>query len=661
MKRVFLVFFLLPFFCLAQQKIKQEIIEKRVMMLLDQSSGEIEFDEQLYDRLEYYFDHRIDLNTSSKETLKELAILNDHQVMNLLIHIEKYGKLISIHELQAIKGFDLETITLLEPFVTVKSKNKYGPKDLREKIAQGEHDIFLRQIGFLQKSRNSSYNGSSHRYYLRYRFNASNAVRWGITAEKDPGEGFFTEQQKKGFDFYSAHLMVKEIGKVEKLLIGDYDLKFGQGLTIWSGYSFNNSESIIDQKRNNIGLLPHISSEENNFLRGVASTIGLGKLKFSAFVSDKKIDANVNTGLITSFPSSGLHRTASELSNKKAVKERIVGLRTEFNTKSLELGITILNVNYNRLVAESDELYKFHSFSGNQFQKTGLDYNWLYRNTNFYGEFSLSQGGISYLNGCHALLTPQLSFSSTVRSFSNSFIAEKTNTASNWLSPAGEQGIYVGLEYKLIKKITISAYLDQFRNRWLKYNLSGLGKGQLQYFGVRYRLNRNTKIDLSFIKRIKPQNVRITTIPSIHEIESQKLRLNLKYVVSPSWSFANRLECHFFNKTERGFMMYQDLNYKSKSGKVSFSVRYAIFDTPSFNSAIYAYEKDVLYAYQFPPYFNSGSRIYGLGRFKLTPKMTIWVKYSNWFYLGQEVYKAGVEWRNGNQKSELKIQARIRI
>ncbi|MEZ4759397.1 MAG: hypothetical protein R2810_06365 [Flavobacteriales bacterium] len=50
------------------------------------------------------------------------------------------------------------------------------------------------------------YLGPSYKLYTRYRFRYRQNISFGITAEKDEGEEFFTGAQPDGFDFYSAHL-----------------------------------------------------------------------------------------------------------------------------------------------------------------------------------------------------------------------------------------------------------------------------------------------------------------------------------------------------------------------------------------------------------------------------------------------------------------------
>ena len=51
------------------------------------------------------------------------------------------------------------------------------------------------------------------------------------------------------------------------------------------------------------------------------------------------------------------------------------------------------------------------------------------------------------------------------------------------------------------------------------------------------------------------------------------------------------------NPFETGYLIYQDVVYKPKSSPFSFSFRYGLFDTDSYNSRIYAYENDILYVF----------------------------------------------------------------
>ncbi|MBK8472078.1 MAG: hypothetical protein IPL33_07835 [Sphingobacteriales bacterium] len=56
--------------------------------------------------------------------------------------------------------------------------------------------------------------------YARYRYKYGNKISYGITAEKDPGEPFFKGANAQGFDFYSAHLYLRDIGIFKHIALG---------------------------------------------------------------------------------------------------------------------------------------------------------------------------------------------------------------------------------------------------------------------------------------------------------------------------------------------------------------------------------------------------------------------------------------------------------
>ena len=183
------------------------------------------------------------------------------------------------------------------------------------------------------KSPNSKVIGSPDNLYMRYRFKYQNHLSFGITTEKDAGETFLGNPQSenlfgykspKGFDFYSAHLFLKEIGKIDVLAFGDYHIQLGQGLTFWSGLAMGKSSNVMSLKRSPVGIKPYASIDENAFLRGAAFSVKFKKFKFLAFGSKKMIDANIvddttrqdGSLVVSSFQASGIHSTIGTLKDE---------------------------------------------------------------------------------------------------------------------------------------------------------------------------------------------------------------------------------------------------------------------------------------------------------------------------------------------------------
>ena len=64
--------------------------------------------------------HPLNLNTVGEEELLELHILQPLQVKNFLSYRKLLGALVSIREVQAIPGWDIETIHKMLPYITVR-------------------------------------------------------------------------------------------------------------------------------------------------------------------------------------------------------------------------------------------------------------------------------------------------------------------------------------------------------------------------------------------------------------------------------------------------------------------------------------------------------------------------------------------------------------
>ena len=145
-------------------------------------------------------------------------------------------------------------------------------------------------------SPNSKQLGSADNLYFRYRFKYQNHLSIGITAEKDAGENFlpnskanelFNQPTNTGFDYYSAHFYLRDVGKIRALALGDYHIQLGQGLTFWSGLAIGKSSNVMSIKRNPMGIRPYASLDENMFMRGAAISMKFKQFEFFSFGSKK--------------------------------------------------------------------------------------------------------------------------------------------------------------------------------------------------------------------------------------------------------------------------------------------------------------------------------------------------------------------------------------
>ncbi|MBA3899318.1 MAG: helix-hairpin-helix domain-containing protein [Bacteroidetes bacterium] len=674
---------------------KENSIEQKVEQIAeDAEDAEIDYT-LMFDELLLYLEHPINLNRTNKNELIGLNLLTEIQINNLLQHIEANGKLMAIYELQAIKGFDLQTIQRILPYITVSSDIDRPRITFKEVMKNGQHQFIGRQFRVLEEQKgytaiddsslaakpNSRYLGSPDRIYARYRFNYSNKLAWGFTAEKDPGEEFFIGTQKQGFDFLTAHLFARNIGIVKAIAIGDFQAQFGQGMTFWSGLAFRKSAFALNLKRQGMGLRPSGSVDESRFLRGAGITLGVKNFEFTAFGSYKKIDVNaefisdslriddedviIESTLISSIVQTGFHRTPSELEKKNLVTETIYGGNFAYKKRNLSIGLTVVRTQYGGEFFRNLSFYNQFELNNNQNSNIGLDYNYIFRNMNFFGEASRSEnGGMAIVNGVIMSVDPRLTLIFMHRNYGRNYQALHGIGIGEGTKVANEQGFYSGFVLNPIARVSITAYYDRFTFPWMRYQVNAPSYGTDALAQLTYSPSRKTEMYFRIRQRDKFRNSPedIDDIVPIVPTNQVNYRYSFSYSLSPSIKLRNRVDMIDFKigerDTEKGYMIMQDLVYKPLSKPFSLTLRYAIFDTDSWNARNYTYESNVLYAFAIPAYYGRGTRTYAMLRYNFKRNIDLWLRYGHTFYYNRDIIGTGLEEIQGNVRSEMTVQVR---
>ncbi|MFM7662494.1 MAG: hypothetical protein ACKO6A_07510, partial [Bacteroidota bacterium] len=402
---LFLIFFLVTFAARAQDR--NEIIQQRIEFISEQLQSEDIDLTNVIEALNFYFDNKLNLNSSTAEELEELNLLTAVQINDLILHRKRFGKFISIYELQSLTYWDLTTIQLVLPFVFVDDKLDNLHVSIKEALREGKFEWFIRYQPTIEKkagyenvtdsvlqSSNNYYFGNSDRYYSRFRYTYRSNISMGVTAEKDPGEQFFRGSQKTGFDFYSAHVFFKGGKYLKSFALGDYQVQVGQGLNLWSSYAFGKTADIATMKRNAIPIRAYTSVDENRFLRGAAADFGYKNFSLLSFASIKKVDATVaiadstydDLEFISTIDLSGLHRTNREIEKKNGLTEYVAGANLRYVNSALRLGAAGVIQGYDKPFVKNETYYNQYDFRGKQNVAASFDYNYVFKNVNLFGE-----------------------------------------------------------------------------------------------------------------------------------------------------------------------------------------------------------------------------------------------------------------------------------
>jgi hypothetical protein len=624
------------------------------------------------------------------------------QIFNLIAHRETYGHFLTIYELQSIEGFDSETIQKILPYIMVSEEKPVFGFTLKDIAKYGHHEAFLRYQRVLQQqegyaplsdsalyaSPNSRYLGSPDKIFLKYSFNFRDRIKFGFLTEKDAGEVFLSEnvndsiqtlagnKLKSGFDFSSFNFTLQDIGILKVFTLGDYQLSFGQGLTLGSGLAFGKSSEAVDIKRIARGIRSSVSSNENLFFRGTSATIAYGQVDVTAFYSSHSVDANLKEGdtltsetaYISSMQESGLHRTPGELQDKNSVSIRAYGGHLSWQPNRLKLGFTGYYSKLGNQIYQDSELYKKFNFEGSENFNAGLDYNWLFRKLNTFGEVSYSRSGaIAQLHGITANLHPSLALTVLYRYYPKDYHNFYSNAFAEGSGNSNEKGLYAGMRLNLIHKWTLNAYFDSFRFSWLKYRIDAPSSGNESLIRVQKIIGNDVLMYFSFRlsnrQLNEPSGEQFTT--ALINTRKTGYRFHIEYCISPFVTLKNRFEYSVYKESTTykgtGYLIYQDVAWKKRNGKLSLTGRYALFDTDSWDERIYAYENDVLYAFSVPAYYYKGSRCYLLFGYGFTEAIHLSLRFAYTTFNNQDTIGSGLDEIDGNNKSELKVQLRISL
>ena len=663
----------------AKSQTETDLVVEQIIESMSENAAE-DFDySELTERLQHYQKNPINLNQAEAEQLQDLLFLSPAQVNAILSYRDQHGRFIELFELQAVDLLDATTIKKMLPFCSLSEPNPFSKLRFHDLLTKGNNDVMFTFGQLLQKPKGyfkpedpekSHYAGSRQRFLTRYRYHYGQALSASLTMEKDAGEPLNFQGGGPGFDFYSGNISYKGSGLLRKIVLGDYSLQFGQGLSLWSGLSFGKGAAVASITKNNIGLKPYTSTNEALFLRGISGTLHLKHFDFTPFMSYRNIDGTVSADNenpeVSALGLSGFHRTQNEITNKNNVSQLVYGANLQFSGRALRVGTNIYQTSLSHPFEESSAVYKKYSFNGDKLSNVGVYYNYNWRNMYFFGEAAHSGGGgMAFLNGAIASLSRSVSvimfqrdYQRNYHSFFNQAVAEGTNAAN-------EKGFYSGLVITRGKKAELNVYADFFRFPWLRFRVDAPSSGHEFLSQFSYSPTKRLKAIVRYRFEKKQENdSEENAMNFLADVLKQNYRFELSYKIADALQLRNRVEFVDYQKeavSEKGYLLFQDISYAPLSSRISGNFRYAIFNTPGFNSRLYAYENDVLYSYSVPAYQNSGLRFYVNGRWRLSKSADVWFKYAVTRYTNLESIGSGLDTIEGNKKSDFKIQARFQF
>ncbi len=324
-----------------------------------------------------------------------------------------------------------------------------------------------------------------------------------------------------------------------------------------------------------------------------------------------------------------------------------------------------LYTSFNKAYKPQDRLDNIFSFRGSTLLNNSIDYTYIFRNFYFFGEFAVSDNSaIASVNGVMISLDRKIDLAILHRRLPVDYHALNPAVFAEGSDAANENGLYIGTKIYPSKSWIIDAYIDIWKNPWLKFNVGAPSTGQEFLGKIQYSIKRKLDIYVQYRNETKAQNVASDdNIQKVGEQNRQQLRIHFAHKLNKRLELRNRAEWSLFkgaNEVEsRGFMIYQDVLYKPIEFPISFTGRLAYFDTKDYNSRIYAFENDLLYSFSIPPYYFKGTRWYLNLRGRINRNIMFEAGISQTILANQKSIGSGLDQINDNSKTEIKAQVKI--
>lgn len=649
----------------------------------EESETEVDFT-NFYDDLMSLAENPINLNNTNQDELEKLQFLSDVQIDNILYYLYRNAPLQTIYELQLIDGLDMTDIQRMLHFVVLgksaSEKNKLIWKDV---FKYGKNEVYLRfdkgletregyrlsleEDSLENNSASSKYLGDPYYNSLKYRFRFKDRLQFGVTGEKDAGEQFWGKYNK-GYDFYSAYLELKNTGNFKTIVLGDYRANFGQGLVMRTDFSMGKSSYVLQVNPRSNGLKKSSSTSEFGFLRGVGFTYKVGKIDFTAFYSNKRIDADTAGGYFTSIKEDGLHRTLNDWTKKNTVNQQVIGGNVLYTHYWFQLGATAVYTRFNQTLMPSDAVYNYFYFRGKEQFAASVNHRLRWEKLNFFGETAITdKKAVATIQGVDFNPVSRVSLVALYRYYSKEYDALFADAFGETSRINNESGFYIGAEIHPIKYWKISVYADSYRFPWSKFSIDvpSSGKDYLVQADFSPKRNVNMYWRLKYEQKYKNYTDTIATMAVVLPQSRWQLRYQLNYTFG-AFDFRNQIDINAFKNEEMkstyGFSIFQDVNYAFDKIPLILNGRLQLFDATNFENRIYVYEKDVLYAFSIPMNYGIGTRYYVNLKYAASRNVAIWLKFAQTIYADDRTeISSGNEMIQGNRKTDARILLQLKF
>lgn len=420
---------------------------------------------------------------SELEQLVALELLSPSDAQLLRIFFEQGASVSNLYQLQGLLQQDLAALQKILPFLKAQAPTRSSFKRSDVLLL---YDMFFHSPQLLSTAdslfirKDTSFLGPAFAIQQRVTCTWQN-WRAGGQVAKDAGEPVWHTTPTKGFDFATGYLAWNAPAKtcfLQKLVLGTYQVQWGQGLQLWSSRGMGKSIDLLQLARNPMGVKPYQGRDEQRYLQGLSGSVLLGRQQFTFIASLKRIDAKPPTDTLQQefnlSYTNGLHRSASEIVKRKQGFEQIYGLGYTRRSALWQCGALVLYQNVQLINQKTDSLLSINALKAESLWSMGGFAQGTWRIFYFYGEsvfafqqdVSLKSSQASNLALIY-YLDQNLEMGLHLRSYGPFYRAFYANPIGNSTLGANERGFIFQLKWQVLKKLQLKLSAERLQIPYL--------------------------------------------------------------------------------------------------------------------------------------------------------------------------------------------------
>ena len=223
-----------------------------------------ELDPDEVERLEHLIDDPLMVNVMSESELRSYGIFSPYQAAVISDYISRHGPIMSLTELASLDGFGDVFADRVAPFISLK------PNDSENSGLR--HELAVK--GGLRWQ--DGYDGN---YGVKYRIQVHDRVIGVASVSRSAGTDTWSPSA------YSGSISYKFRRVPIRVVAGDFNARFGQGLVLWNN-SFMNTLTTPDTfMKKPTGITQPWSFTGSAALHGLAAEYNMSRIKISAVAS----------------------------------------------------------------------------------------------------------------------------------------------------------------------------------------------------------------------------------------------------------------------------------------------------------------------------------------------------------------------------------------